>query len=192
VKASHNALKQIESIDFDIVDGSQTAIGMAIANSVNRLRHSKAKSKIIILLTDGVNNAGVIDPFTASDAAEAFGIKIYSVGVGKQGGAPIPQGTHPIFGKIYVRNPDGSLFLTELDEDTLRKISHKTDGKYFRATDSQALRKIYQKIDKLEKTKIKTKQYLQYIEQFKPFVFLGLFFLFAHILLDNLWLVKVP
>ncbi len=183
-------LEQLKQIKFGLVEDG-TAIGMAIANSVNRLRYSKAKSKVIILLTDGINNAGVIDPITAADAASAFNIKIYAVGVGKRGGAPWPY-YHPVLGKQYHRNPDGTLYLTKLDEDTLKNMAGRTGGKYFRATDSNALRNIYKKIDKLEKTKIKTKQYLQYIEKFRPFVFFGLLLLITYIGLDNTILIKVP
>ena len=183
-------LEQLKQIKFGLVEDG-TAIGMAIANSVNRLRYSKAKSKIIILLTDGINNAGVIDPITAADAASAFNIKIYAVGAGKRGGAPWPY-HHPVLGKQYHRNPNGTLYLTKLDEDTLKNIAGRTGGKYFRATDSNALRNIYKKIDKLEKTKIKTKQYLQYIEKFRPFVFFGLLLLITYIGLDNTILIKVP
>ncbi len=183
-------LEQLRQIKFGIIaDG--TAIGMAIANSINRLRYSKAKSKVIILLTDGVNNAGVIDPVTAAQAAESFNIKIYTIGAGKKGGAPIPY-HHPVFGKRYIRKPDGTLYLTELDENTLKQIANLTGAKYFRATDSSTLRQIYKKIDKLEKTKIKTKQYLQYTENFIPFLITGLLLLTGYIVLDNLVLIKVP
>ncbi len=183
-------LNYIKQIKFDMIQDG-TAIGMAIANAVNRLRYSKAKSKIIILLTDGENNAGVIDPITAARAAAAFGIKIYTIGVGKIGGAPIPY-VSTIFGKQYIRNPDGSLYLTKLDEKTLKKIAQITGGKYFRATDSKSLEKIYQKIDKLEKTKMKTKQYLQYNEKFSIFLWISIILLLTYIILDNIFLIKVP
>ncbi|MBU1078754.1 MAG: VWA domain-containing protein, partial [Spirochaetes bacterium] len=111
-------LQQLEQIKFGLVQDG-TAIGMAIANSVNRLRYSKAKSKIIILLTDGENNVYTIDPIDAAKAAEAFNIKIYTIGAGKRGGAPIPF-YHPVLGKQYYRNPDGTLYLTKLDENTLQ------------------------------------------------------------------------
>ncbi len=183
-------LEYLKQIDFGMIEDG-TAIGMAIANCVNRLRYSKAKSKVIILLTDGENNAGAIDPITAAHAAEAMNIKIYTVGVGKIGGAPIPY-YHPIFGKQYYRNPDGSLYLTKLDEQTLRKIAQITDGKYFRATDARSLEKIYKKIDALEKTKIKAKQYLQYTESFSPFLWIAIGMILCYIILDNIVFVKVP
>ncbi len=183
-------IEYMKQIKFGMIQDG-TAIGMAIANCVNRLRYSKAKSKVIILLTDGENNAGAIDPLTAAQAAEALNIKIYTVGVGKIGGAPIPY-IHPIFGKQYYRNPDGTLYLTKLDADTLRQIAHITDGKYFRATDSESLKRIYEKIDKLEKTKIKTKQYLQYTELYPIFLWVAILLLFSYIILDNFIFVKVP
>ncbi len=183
-------LNYLHLVRFDMLaDG--TAIGMAIANAVNRLRYSKAKSKIIILLTDGENNSGVIDPITAAKAAAAFGVKIYTVGVGKIGGAPIPY-QHPVFGKQYIRNPDGTLYLTHLDENTLKQIAQLTGGKYFRATDSDSLRRIYKKIDKLEKTKIKAKQYYQYDEKFNVFLWISVFLLLLYLVLDNIILIKVP
>ncbi len=183
-------LEQLKQVEFGLIEDG-TAIGMAIANAANRLRFSKAKSKVIILLTDGENNAGVIDPLTGSDAAAAFNIKIYTIGAGKRGGAPVPY-HHPVFGKQYHRNPDGTLHLTKLDENTLRLIAGRTGGKYFRATDSNTLRNVYKKINKMEKTEMEIKQYLYYYENFKPFVLSGLIFLLAYMLLDNLILIKVP
>ncbi len=184
-------LQQLKHVNFDMIDCSSTAIGMAIANAVNRLRYSKAKNKIIILLTDGENNAGVIDPITASEAAAAFNIKIYTIGAGKKEGTPIFD-YHPLLGKVYRRNSDGTLMMYKLDEETLRDIAGRTGGKYFRATDSNALRKVYKKIDKLEKTKIKTKQYFQYTENFQIFLFIGILLLLGYIVLNNLILIKVP
>ena len=154
-----------------IEDG--TAIGMAIANCVNRLRESAAKSKVIILLTDGENNAGEIDPITAAKAAAAMKVKIYTIGAGRRGGAPIPF-YHPLFGKMYYKNPDGSLYLTKIDEETLKQIAQLTGGKYYRATNTEKLREIYEEIGQLEKTKIKTKEYMSYDEKFSIFVFLAL------------------
>jgi Ca-activated chloride channel family protein len=139
-----------------IEDG--TAIGTALANSVNRLKDSAADSKVVILLTDGENNAGKIDPVTAARIAEALGIRVYTIGVGKQGGAPIPV-DHPVYGKIYARNPDGSLLLTKIDEEALAEISDISGGQYFRATDAEALRKIYGQILELERTKFQVKQF---------------------------------
>ncbi len=147
-----------------IEDG--TAIGTAIVNSVNRLKDSKADSKVIILLTDGENNAGKIDPETAAKVAEALDVRVYTVGVGKQGGAPIPI-DHPVYGKIYARNPDGSLVLTKIDEVSLRRIAEITGGQYFRATDAEALKKIYAQILELERTKFQVKEYEKAREYFR-------------------------
>ncbi len=183
-------LEQLKNIKFGTIQDG-TAIGMGIANAVNRLQYSKAKSKVIILLTDGENNAGVIDPITAAQVAGAFNIRIYTIGVGKEGGAPVPF-QHPVFGKQYYRKPDGSLYLTQLDEGQLSEIANITGGKYFRATDSDTLKRVYEKIDKLEKTKIQSKQYLQYSEEFPIFIILGVLFLLSYIVIDNLILVKIP
>ncbi len=139
-----------------IEDG--TAIGTALANSVNRLKESAADSKVVILLTDGENNAGKIDPTTAAKIAEALGVRVYTIGVGKKGGAPIPV-DHPVYGKIYARNPDGSLLLTKIDEEALTGIADISGGQYFRATDAEALRKIYAQILELERTKFQVKQF---------------------------------
>ena len=147
-----------------IEDG--TAIGTALANAVARLKDSVAKSKVVILLTDGENNAGKIDPDTAAKIAQALGVRVYTIGVGKEGGAPIPV-NHPVYGKVYARNPDGSLVLTKLDEKTLRKIAEATGGQYFRATDAEALKKIYAQILELERTKFEVKQFERAQEYFR-------------------------
>jgi Ca-activated chloride channel family protein len=159
----------LEQIQIGMIEDG-TAIGMGIASAVNRLRKSTAKSKVIILLTDGVNNTGAIDPLTAARTARAFGIKIYAIGVGKEGGAPIPI-DDPIFGRTYARNRDGSLVLTEIDETALKEMARITDGVYFRATDGQALADIFRRIDAMERTEIKTLEYTRYRELF-PFVLL--------------------
>ncbi len=146
----------IEAIDFGIQpDG--TAIGMAIAASVNRLRKTEAKSKVIILLTDGINNSGTIDPLTAADAAAALKIKVYTIGVGVEGEAPFPV-DDPVFGRRYVRMP------SEVDDKSLKEIADKTGGLYFRATTPEALREIYARIDRLEKTKVETREYVDYAD----------------------------
>ena len=166
-----------------IEDG--TAIGTAIANSVNRLRGSKAKSKVIILLTDGINNAGKIDPLTAAKAAKALGIKIYTIGAGRPGGALYPI-EDPIFGKRYVR------MNTEIDEQLLTKIADETGGMYFRAKDEKGLKEIYETIGKLEKTKIETKEYANYSELVSWFLLPGFIILLLEILLSNIVFRKVP
>jgi len=147
-----------------IEDG--TAIGTAIVNCVSRLKDSEARSKVVILLTDGENNAGKVDPDTAAKVAEALGVRVYTVGVGKQGGAPIPV-DHPVYGKIYARNPDGSLVLTHIDEESLQRIARITNGQYFRATDAEALKKIYAQILDLERTKFQVKEFEKAHEYFR-------------------------
>jgi len=142
-----NLLLQIRS--GMIEDG--TAIGNAIANGVNRLKDSDAKSRIIILLTDGVNNSGEVDPISAAEIAKTFGIRIYTIGVGTRGQAPYPVQTP--FGTRYQMVP------VEIDENVLKEISRLSEGKYFRATNNRALVEIYEKIDKLEKTKIEITSY---------------------------------
>ncbi|MEN6546062.1 MAG: VWA domain-containing protein, partial [Armatimonadia bacterium] len=133
--ADHTIVSQLlENVEMGMLQDG-TAIGMAIATASSRLQASKARSKVIILLTDGVNNRGEIDPPTAAEAAAAMGIKIYAIGVGKQGGAPIPI-PDPMFGKRYLRDAAGNLVMTKLDEDMLKKIASLTGGQYFRATDA--------------------------------------------------------
>ena len=148
--------------------GDGTAIGMAIATAINRLKDSNAKSKLLILVTDGENNAGELDPMTASKLAHDYGVKIYTIGIGKEGGAPIPV-IHPQYGKIYPRNPDGSPILTRLDDVLLKHIAETTGGLYFRAIDNASLEKVFAKIDGLEKVKIKSKEYNHYEEYF-PYI----------------------
>jgi Ca-activated chloride channel family protein len=177
-------LRFIDQVDFGAVEDG-TAIGMALANAVNRLRESPAKSKVIVLATDGDNNAGEIDPQTAADVAAAFDIKIYAIGVGKEGNVMMPV-QDPIFGKRYVYQP------SRIDESTLRQIADKTKGKFYRARSSKELEDIYTNIDKLEKTEIKTTAHIQYRELFPQFVIAGLLLLALEILLANTWLKKLP
>lgn len=162
-----------------------TAIGMAIATSVNRLRSSTAKSRIIVLLTDGQNNAGEIEPVTAAELAQALGIKIYTVGAGTQGYANYPI-IDPIFGKRYIRQK------VDVDEVTLKRIADITGGKYFRATDYESLKRIYEEIDSLEKTKIETEIYTEYKEEFLTFLLPALFLLGLEWLLANTRFRKIP
>lgn len=165
-----------------IEDG--TAIGLGLANAVNRLRESKAKSKVIILLTDGVNNRGEIDPITAAQIAQSFGIRVYTVGVGTIGEAPYPVQTP--FGIRYQMVP------VEIDEKVLQQVAEMTEGKYFRATDNKKLRSIYQEIDRLEKTRIEVRSYRRYTELFYMFIMAALALLAADIVLTTTWLRKLP
>ncbi|MBW7887176.1 MAG: VWA domain-containing protein [Bacteroidetes bacterium] len=175
-----NLIKKVKS--GMIEDG--TAIGMGLATAVNRLKESKAKSKVIILLTDGVNNRGEIDPVTAAQIAQTFGIRVYTVGVGTIGQAPYPVQTP--FGTRYQMIP------VDLDENSLTKIAEMTGGKYFRATDNRKLKAIYNEIDKLEKTKIEVRSYRHYQELFYPIATLAFFLLIVDVGISQTWLRKLP
>ena len=166
-------------------DWDGTAIGLGIANAVNRLRESKAKSKVIILLTDGVNNAGSIDPITAAQIAAAYEIKIYTIGVGTRGTAMYPV-EDPILGKHYVP------MQVQIDEQTLRQIANITGGKYFRATNTTKLKNIYTEISKMEKTKIEVKEYTRYEEYFVYLLAAGLLLLLIELVLANTYFKKLP
>ena len=161
-------LSSLQDIVFDGVIQDGTAIGMGLATSVNRLKDSKAKSKVIILFTDGVNNTGVIDPETASDLALNYGIKTYTIGLGTNGNALAP----------VALNRDGSfrfgMTKVEIDEELLRGIAEKTGGLYFRATDNKSLESIYKEIDKLEKTEIEEIRYSEKDEKYRFLIILAL------------------
>ena len=165
-----------------IQDG--TAIGLGLANAVSRIKDSQAKSKVIILLTDGVNNAGEIAPVTAAEIAKTFGIRIYAIGVGTQGKAPYPFQT--AFGVQY-QDID-----VEIDEPTLKQIASTTGGQYFRATDNSSLKEIYSEIDKMEKTKISVQQYSKKQEEYKNWALLLFALLLVEILLRNTLLRNIP
>jgi len=187
----HGVLRtMLEDIEIGMIDDG-TAIGLALATCVARLKDSQAKSKVIILLTDGVNNQGEIDPITGASLARAAGIRTYTIGVGKEGGAPVPVPTQS--GRMaYARNRDGSLYMTELDEDTLKEIAAMTGGTYYRATDEQALDDIYKKILEMERTAFEVKHFKQRKELAKrilPFAILALFL--EVVLLTTVWR-KIP
>lgn len=148
-------------INEQMIQANGTAIGLGLASAVNRLKDSQAKSKVIILLTDGSNNTGEIDPMMASDLAKTFGIRVYTIGVGTKGMAPYPFQT--AFGIQRQMVP------VDIDESTLKSISSNTDGKYFRATDNKSLKAIYEEIDQLEKTKISVQEYSKKNEEYLPF-----------------------
>lgn len=165
-----------------IEDG--TAIGMGLANAVNRLKESKAVSKVIILLTDGVNNRGSIAPETAAEIAQTYGIRVYTIGDGTEGMAPYP--VQSMFGTTY-QNME-----VEIDEKILKYIADYTGGKYFRATDNAKLKEIYQEIDKLEKSIIDVKEYSNRQEEYFKFGLLAGIFIFLEILLRYLFLRSIP
>ena len=177
-------LNFIDEVESGMIEDG-TAIGMAIANAANRLRDSKAKSKIVILLTDGQNNKGQLDPITAAKVAQAFDIRIYTVGVGKRGTALYPV-DDPIFGKRYVQMP------VQIDEKTLKEIAKITKGSYYRATDKESLDKIFQEIDQLEKTKIEIKQFARFKELFSTYLFMALGLIVVEVVLTNTKFRKIP
>lgn len=168
-------INQIEKVNSGMLEDG-TAIGMGLATSVDRLRDSKAKSKVIILLTDGVNNTGLIDPVTALEIAKLYKIRVYTIGVGTQGMAPYPV---PLpGGGVQMQN-----MKVQIDEALLRKIATETGGNYFRATDNASLKDIYSQIDKLEKTKVEITAFKRYAELFFPFALAAVALLFLEILL---------
>ena len=182
----HIALaNMLSAIDCDIaakgIIADGTAIGMGIANSVSRLKDSKAVSKVIILLTDGINNRGEITPEAAADMAKEFGIRIYTIGVGtekKEAPYPTPYGTMNV--------------PVEIDEKTLENIAEATGGEYFRATDKESLRQIYSEIDKLERTKLNVQQYQEYEELYQIFALFAVLSLMLELLLRYTILRRIP
>jgi Ca-activated chloride channel family protein len=161
-----------------------TAIGNGLATAVTRLKDSSAKSKVIILLTDGTNNRGEIAPVTASEIAKAYNIRVYTVGVGTQGTARYPYSTP--FGTQYQNIP------VEIDEATLTKIAQTTGGLYFRATNTVALKEIYQEIDQLEKTKMNVQEYSKKYEEYRIFAFWAFFIFLLELLLRYTILRNIP
>jgi len=171
--------RTISEIKWGQLEGG-TAIGMGLGSAVNRLKDSKAKSKVIILLTDGVNNAGFIDPKTATELAKELGIKVYTIGLGTRGMALSPYAKDPITGKLQYRQQQ-----VEIDESLLKYIAKETSGKYFRATNNIKLKAIYNEIDKLEKTKIEEFKYYNYQEKYRVLVLIGGLLLLIEFLLKN-------
>lgn len=174
-------LQNLDRLELGTIPANQTAIGSALATAVNRLREVRSKSKIVILMTDGVNNAGKIAPLTAAEAAQALGVKVYTIGVGTQGQAPVP--TVDMFGRrVYQMQP------VEIDEETLQEIARRTDGKYYRADNAARFEAIYAEIDKLEKTEADVKKYAQHQELFGWFIAPGLALLLLEVLLlHTIW-----
>ena len=163
-----------QSIEYGMIEDG-TAIGLGLANAVNRIKDSETKSKVIILLTDGSNNRGDIDPQTAAEIAKTFGIRVYTVGVGSYGMTRVP-----------VNTPMGRQYMTmqsEFDEGTLRGIADKTGGQYFRATDNNSLERIYEQIDQLEKTKLRVREYSKHMDNFQPYIIAALLCLLLEIII---------
>jgi Ca-activated chloride channel family protein len=177
-------LQFLEPVDFTFPDDARTAIGMGLATAVNRLRSSKAKSKVVVLVTDGRNNAGQLEPSAAAEAAAALGIKVYTVGIGTEGLAPFPQDTP--FGRRYVQQP------ADLDEDLLTEIAEKTEGRYFRATDPEALREVFGTIDELETTETETRVRVLYTDLFHLALLPALLLLLLERVLANTRLRTIP
>jgi Ca-activated chloride channel family protein len=165
-----------------IEDG--TALGDGLATAVNRIRNSKAISKVIILMTDGMNNVGSVDPLSAAEIAKLYGVRIYTIGIGTIGMAPYPVQTP--YG-IQLQNMP-----VQIDETLLREVSRLTDGKYFRATNNGKLRQIYQEIDKLEKSKIDVTEFRKKKEEYWPLALIALIFIGLEILLRNTWFRNIP
>ena len=184
----HDFLQQnLERLELNSINGSQTAIGSGLSAAINRLRELKSKSKIVILMTDGVNNAGKIAPLTAAEAAQSLGVKVYTIGVGRQGTAPMPVGRNPFTGQISYRD-----IPVDIDELTLQKIAEMTGGKYYRADSTESFQNIYAEIDKLEKSEAEIKKYTQYQELFWVFVLIGLVLVLVEMVLNNTLLRRLP
>jgi Ca-activated chloride channel family protein len=161
-----------------------TAIGSGLSTSVDRLRNSKSKSKVVLLLTDGVNNGGLIDPNTAKEIAKAFGVKVYTIGVGSEGFAPQPVNTEM---GVVMQNEK-----VNIDEKLMTQIATETGGKYFRAKDNASLNSIYATIDALEKSKVQIIRSTKVHDKFYPFVFAAMFFLLLEIILRYTYFRKFP
>ena len=171
-------VNSIRNMKYGMLDDG-TAIGMGLGTAVNRLKDSKAKSKVVILLTDGVNNTGMIDPITASELALENNIKVYTIGIGTKGMAPTPIGYDHNNKLVYRNRP------VEIDEALLKEIADKTDGEYFRATSNTKLKKIYSDIDKMQKTEVQELRFYNYNEEFRPLILLAGLLLLVELLLRN-------
>jgi Ca-activated chloride channel homolog len=177
-------LNLLDNVEIGQADDG-TAIGSALLTAVNRLKDSEAKSRVVMLLTDGVNNAGQIDPMTAADIAERFGVKVYTIGVGTKGLAPYPM--QDIFGNIVYKP-----IKIEVDDETLEKIAQKTQGQYFRATDTRGLKRVYATIDSMEKHEMESLKYTHYEEKYRLFLVPGLVVMLLMWLLTGTYFLQVP
>lgn len=180
----HAALINLfNGIEYGMIEDG-TAIGLGLANAVNRIKDSQAKSKVIILLTDGSNNRGDVAPLTAAEIAESFGVRVYTIGVGKHGMAPYPFQT-----PMGVRRQN---IPVEIDENVLQQIADMTGGGYYRATDNTKLKAIYEEIDQLEKTKLRVREYSKKSEEFTPYLLAAFFLLVCEVLIRNTVLRRLP
>ena len=177
--------ENLDRLEIGAIEQNSTAIGDGLGTAVNRLRDLKSKSKIVILMTDGVNNSGKLEPLLAAEAAASLKVKVYTVGIGMRGQAPMPG--RDMFGrKVYQMVP------VDVDEDTLQKIADKTGGKYYRADNAEKFQAIYAEIDKLEKTEASINKYTEYKELFPWVLSAGLAVLLAEILLSQTLLRRLP
>jgi Ca-activated chloride channel family protein len=178
-------LDLLDRTDFATREEDGTAIGMGLSTAAVRLKDSAAKSKVIILLTDGRNNRGQIDPLTAARVAQALGIKVYTIGVGKEGEAPYPI-DDPLMGRRYI------MVTADIDEEVLRGIATPTGGQYFRATDSKSLKGIFERIDRLERTEMQVRGYTRRAERFAAFLYPGAILIGIELLLGATFMRRLP
>jgi Ca-activated chloride channel family protein len=184
ITSDHAVLKNLlKDIHSGLVEDG-TAIGMGLATAVDRLKDSKAKSKVIILMTDGENNAGLIDPETGMELAKSFGVRVYTIGAGSVGMVPYPVQTP--FGRQYTQME------SKIDVALLQKIANETGGEYFRATGNRSLKQVYDQIDKLEKTRIEVSSFKHYAEKFAPFALTALILLLLEMLLQMTVYKRIP
>lgn len=187
----YDLLRQfVAEVSFDLLEDQGTAIGTAIATAANRLKESTGKSKIIILLTDGANNRGEISPVAAAKASAALGIKIYTIGIGKRGEVPYPvKVQNPFTGKI---STEVRMMQSDLDEESLKQIADATGGKFFRATNSEELQKIYEEIDAMEKSSVESKIFTEWNEKFYIYLIWGFILLTIEFILAKTRFRRIP
>ena len=178
--------RNLDRLDLEVIDGTHTAIGSGLSTAINRLRELKSKSKIVILMTDGQNNAGKLAPLTVAEAAQTLGVKVYTIGVGMRGNAPMPVG-RDMFGHIVYRPTP-----VDIDEDTLTKIADMTGGKYYRADNAERFQEIYAEIDKLEKSEAVVKKYTEFNELFAWALAIGMTVLLVEQLLKHTLMRRLP
>lgn len=174
-------LRTLERLELGDIPGDQTAIGMGLASALNRLREVQGRSRVVVLMTDGQNNAGKIDPRTAAEVAQALGVRVYTIGVGTRGRAPTP--VQDVFGRKFYRWVD-----VDIDEETLRYVAERTGGRYFRADSAEHFAEIYREIDRMEKTEVEVKKYARHQELFPWWVGAMLMLLLAEVTLgETVW-----
>jgi Ca-activated chloride channel family protein len=178
---------QLDRLNIGVINQNATAIGSALMTALNRIKDLKDKSKIVILMTDGENNSGKVSPLTAADAAQALGVKVYTIGIGRQGTAPYPTGRRDQFGRMIYQE-----MAVDVDEETLTKIAQQTGGKYYRADTADTMRKIYADIDRLETTEVDVKKYQHYDELFGQVAIAGLAVLALEMILAQTVWRKLP